>query len=40
MGAPDLELEGGLGDVDPPLIELLEDVLEEQVVEALGQLLF
>ena len=33
VGAADLELEGGLGDVDPPRIELLEDLLEKQVGE-------
>ena len=40
VGAADLELERGLGDVDQPLIELLEDLLEKQVGEALCDLLF
>jgi len=40
MGATDLELEGGLGDVDQPLIELLQDLLEKQVGEAFCDLLF
>ena len=29
MGAADLELEGGISDVDQPPIELLQDLLEE-----------
>src|SRR2546430_14261202 len=33
-GAADLELEGGISDVDQPLIELLEDLLEKQIGEA------
>ena len=40
MGAADPELERGIGDVDQPLIELLEDMLEEQIGEAFGDLLF
>jgi len=40
VGATDLELERGLGDVDQPLIELLQDLLEKQVGEAFGELLF
>ena len=40
VGAADLELEGGISDVDQPLIELLEDLLEKQVGEACGDLLF
>jgi hypothetical protein len=40
MGAPDLELEGGIGGVDYPLIELLEDLPEKQVGEALCDLPF
>ena len=40
VGAADLELEGGLREVDQPLIELLEDVLEKQVGETLCDLLF
>ena len=40
VGAADLELEGSISDVDQPLIELLEDLLEKQVGEAFGDLLF
>src|SRR5579862_9576026 len=40
LGAADLELEGGISDVDQPLVELLEDLLEKQVGEAFGDLLF
>jgi len=40
MGATDLELEGRIRDVDQPLIELLKDLLEKQVGEAFGELLF
>ena len=40
VGAADLELAGGLSAVDPPLIELLKDLLEKQVGEAFGELLF
>ena len=40
MSASDLELEGGIGDVDQPFIELLKDLLEKQVGEAFGELLF
>ncbi len=40
MGATDLKLEGGLGDVDQSLIELLQDLLEKQVGEPFGDLLF
>ncbi len=40
VGAADLELEAGLSDVDQPLIELLEDLLEKQVGETLCDLLF
>ena len=40
VGAADLELEGGISDVDQPLIELLEDLLEKQVGEAFCDLLF
>ena len=39
VGAADLELEGGVRDVDQPRIELLENVLEKQVGEAFGDLL-
>jgi hypothetical protein len=39
VGAADLELAAGLSDVDQPLIELLEDLLEKQVGEAFGNLL-
>lgn len=40
VGAADLELEGGFSAVDQPRIELLEDLLEKQVGEAFGDLLF
>lgn len=40
VGTTDLELERGLSDVDQPLIELLEDLLEKQVGEAFCDLLF
>ena len=40
MAAADLELEARISDVDQPLIELLKDLLEKQVGEAFGELLF
>ena len=40
VGPTNLELEGGICGVDLPLIELLEDLLEKQVGEAFGDLLF
>jgi len=40
VGAADLELEGSISQVDPPLIELLKDLLKKQVGEAFGELLF
>ena len=40
VGAADLELADGLSAVDQPLVELLEDLLEKQVGEAFGDLLF
>ena len=40
VGAADPELERGISDVEQPLIELLEDMLEEQIGEAFGDLLF
>ena len=40
VGTADLEEAGGLGDIDQPRIELLKDLLEKQVGEALGDLLF
>ena len=40
VGAADLELAGGLSDVDQPRIELLKDLLEKQVGEAFGDLFF
>ena len=40
VSAADLEQEGGISDVDQPLIELLEDLLEKQVGEAFSELLF
>jgi len=40
VGATDLELEGGIRDVDQPVIELLQDLLEKEVGEAFGDLFF
>jgi len=40
VGPANLELEGGISDVDQPLIELLEDLLEKQVGETFCDLLF
>jgi hypothetical protein len=40
VGAADLELEGGISDVDLPRIELLKDLLEKQIGEAFCDLLF
>jgi hypothetical protein len=40
VGAANLELAGGIRDVDQPVIELLEDLLEKQVGEAFCDLLF
>jgi hypothetical protein len=40
VGAADLELAGGLSEVDQPRIELLQDLLEKQVGEAFCDLLF
>ena len=40
VGAADLELEGGVSDVDQPVIELLKDLLEKQVGESFCDLLF
>jgi hypothetical protein len=40
VGAADLELEGSVSAVDQPRIELQEDLLEKEVVEALSELLF
>ena len=40
VGAADLEVEGGISQVDEPLVELLEDLLEKQVGEAFSDLLF
>ena len=40
LGATDLELAGGISDVDQPVVELLEDLLEEQVSEAFCDLFF
>ena len=40
VGAADLELAGGRCAVDQPRIELLQDLLEKQVGEAFGDLLF
>jgi len=40
VSAADLELEGGISAVDLPLIELLKNLLEKQIGEAFGDLLF
>ena len=40
MGATDLEVVGAIIGIDRPLIELLEDLLEKQMGEAFGELLF
>jgi hypothetical protein len=40
VGAADLEMAGGLGNVNGPLVKLLEDLLEKQVGEAFGDLFF
>ena len=40
MGATDLEVVGGLPGIHRSRIELTEDVLEKQVGEAFGELLF
>ena len=40
LGASDLELVGRLREVDDPLIELLEDLLEKQMGETFGELRF
>ena len=40
VGAADPELERGLLDINQPFIELPEDMLEEQIGEAFGDLLF
>ena len=40
VGAAELEQAGGLGHVNGSLVELLEDLLEKQVGEAFGDLLF
>ena len=40
MGATDLEVVSAIIGIKGPLIELLEDLLEKQVGEAFGELLF
>ena len=40
MGATDLEEVGGITGINRSLIELTEDLLEKQVGEAFGKLLF
>ena len=40
VGASDLELKGGISDVDLPIIELLKDLPEKQIREAFCDLLF
>ena len=40
VGAADLEMVGGIGNVNGSLVKLLEDLLEKQVGEAFGELFF
>ena len=40
VGATDPKLERGLGDINQSFIELPEDMLEEQIGETFGDLLF
>lgn len=40
VGAADPKLERGLGTINQPLVELPEDMLEEQIGEPFGDLLF
>ena len=40
VGAADLEMVGGLGNVNGSIVKLLEDLLEKQVGEAFGDLFF
>jgi len=40
MGATDLEVVSAIIGINRPLIELLEDLLEEQIGEAFGELPF
>jgi len=40
VGAADLEMEGGIGNVNGSIVKLLEDSLEKQVGEAFGDLFF
>jgi hypothetical protein len=40
VGAADLEVMGGVGDVNDPLVELPEDFLKKRVGEAFGELFF
>ena len=40
MGATDLEVVGAIISINRPLVELLKDLLEKQVGEAFGELLF
>ena len=40
VGAADLEMAGGLGNVNGSFVKLLEDLLEKQVGEAFRDLLF
>jgi len=40
LSAFDLEVVGGIGGIDQSIIELLKDLLDEQVGEAFGDLLF
>jgi len=40
VGAADLQMAAGLGNVNGTVVKLLEDLLEKQVGEAFGDLLF
>jgi hypothetical protein len=40
MSAADLEVTSGISGVNGPLIELMDDLLEKQIGEAFGELLF
>jgi hypothetical protein len=40
MGATDSKVVGGISGVNGPAIELTEDLLEKQIGEAFGDLLF
>jgi hypothetical protein len=40
MSAADLEVTGGISGVNGPIIELVDDLLEKQIGETFGELLF